>query len=237
MRMPPSAPLQDLPYLEGVPRHAANVRTGHGKRASPLPFQSMKSSHLLSRPTARSLVQGPPYPSRSLDMPCGRSFRIRSLPSPSRLFSSHLLGPVLVILACLLIRPAAAVLIPFDNCLPDSYRNYDPLPLQWNPLYVDARFDTDDPGHNLQIIVWGNVSGSYKTVELPAATNESYWDNPELTDGKLLDFTNPDFKVTTLSSKVNVLTYEPFGNFSSFCNYSLVNGSCPLSPVFNSTAM
>ncbi|GJC99748.1 integral membrane protein [Colletotrichum higginsianum] len=162
-------------------------------------------------------------------MDCGRTSRMR--PLPSRSFAA-----LLVLLVCLLIRPVSAVLIPFDNCLPDSYRNFNPLPLQWNPVYIDARFDTENPDHSLQIIVWGNVAGSYRDVTLPPP-NDPLWVDPNYTDGKILDFTRQGNKVTTLASKVNVLTYEPFSNVSSFCDYSLVNGSCPLSPVFNNTTI
>ncbi|GKT39996.1 uncharacterized protein ColSpa_00177 [Colletotrichum spaethianum] len=168
-------------------------------------------------------------------MDCGRTSRIRPQPSSSRpLPCRSFAALLLVLLACLLIRPVSAVLIPFDNCLPDSYRNYEPLPLQWSPVYVDARFDTENPDHSLQIIVWGNVSGSYYDVKLPPA-GDPLWNDSSYQDGKILDYTKAGNKVTTLASKVNFLTYEPFSNVSSFCNYSLVDGSCPLGPVFNST--
>ncbi|GKT63647.1 integral membrane protein [Colletotrichum tofieldiae] len=161
-------------------------------------------------------------------MDCGRTSRIRPQPSHNRpLPSRSYAALLLVLLACLLMRPVSAVLIPFDNCLPDSYRNYEPLPLQWSPVYIDARFDTKNPDHSLQIIVWGNVSGSYYDVTLPSA-GDPLWNDPSHQDGKILDFTRAGNKVTTLASKVNFLTYEPFSNVSSFCNYSLVNGSCPL---------
>ncbi|KAK1982592.1 integral membrane protein [Colletotrichum cereale] len=170
-------------------------------------------------------------------MDCGRPSRMRPLsyfdrPQPSRSLATLLF----ILLACLLARPVSAVLIPFDNCLPDSYRNYEPLPLQWSPVYIDARFDTETPNHSLQIIVWGNVSGSYYNVSLPPV-DDPHWKDSSQHDGKILDFTKQGNKVTTLSSKVNFLTYEPFSNVSSFCDHSLVNGSCPLSPVFNYTAI
>ncbi|KAK2063888.1 integral membrane protein [Colletotrichum caudatum] len=169
-------------------------------------------------------------------MDCSRPSRMRPLlslkrPPPFGSFATL----VLVLLACLLVaQPASAVLIPFDNCLPDSYRNYEPLPLQWSPVYIDARFDTENPAHSLQITVWGNVSGSYYNVSLPPV-GDPRWNDPTQHDGKILDSTKEGNKVTTLASKVNFLTYEPFSNISSFCKYSLVNGSCPLGPVFNST--
>ncbi|KAF4777593.1 integral membrane protein [Colletotrichum scovillei] len=238
MRMPPSAPPQDLPHPESVPRHAVIVHPGRGKRVPSPSFQLVKSSHSLSRQNPRSPPQGSQYPSsHSLTMDRSHGRRLSPLPSRIRRSIVDSFGALLTIfLACLLIRPASAVLIPFDNCLPDSYRNFNPLPLQWSPVYVDARFDTENPDHLLQIIVWGNVSGSLYKVDLPAK-GDPLWNDPTHTDGKILDYTREGNKVTTLASKINFLTYEPFSNVSSFCNYSLVNGSCPLSPVFNDTAI
>lgn len=238
MRMPPSAPPRDLPHPESVPRHAVIVHPGRGKRVPSLSFQPVKSLHSLSRQNPRSSLQGSQYPSsHSLTMDRSHGRRLSPLPSRTRRSIVDSFGALLtIVFACLLIRPTSAVLIPFDNCLPDSYRNFHPLPLQWSPVYVDARFDTENPDHLLQIIVWGNVSGSLYKVDLPAK-GDPLWNDSTHTDGKILDYTREGNKVTTLASKVNFLTYEPFSNVSSFCNYSLVNGSCPLSPVFNDTAM
>ncbi|KAF4829416.1 putative membrane protein [Colletotrichum tropicale] len=151
--------------------------------------------------------------------------------------ASSILRMLLITFACLLIQPAAAVLIPFDNCLDSSYTQAETetgVPnLQWNALYVDARFDNEDPAHNLQIIVWGNVTGSYtvKTNDTVPSPNDPSWNDPSSTFGKILE--RPDEKnLTTLQTRVNVLSYQPFYNRSAFCNDSLVNGSCPLAPVF-----
>ncbi|KAF9869779.1 integral membrane protein [Colletotrichum karsti] len=153
---------------------------------------------------------------------------------------------LLVILACLALQPVAAVLIPFDNCLDSSYTRTEPnktATLQWSALYVDARFETDDPGHNLQVIVWGNVSGSYTNpVGTAPAWNDPDWRDDSKEYGKILD--KPDNgNVTTLQTKVNVLSYQPYFHRSAFCNGSiandtgsLINGSCPLAPTFNTSA-
>lgn len=146
---------------------------------------------------------------------------------------SSFVGLALVILACFLPKPVAAVLVPFDNCLSDSYRAGSGL--KWNPLFVDARFDADEPAHNLQIIVWGNVSGSYTAGDIPPA-NDSAWDNPKEITGKILEQPEGD-NLTTLETRVNVLTYQPYFQKVAFCNDSLVNATCPLGPVFNTSVM
>lgn len=143
---------------------------------------------------------------------------------------------MIYIIACLLLlQPASAVLIKFENCLPDSYIYNVPKPLQWVPLYVDAAFDTEDPQHNLKITLWGNVTGSWLNVTLPPSTSPD-WSDPTKLDGKILAEPEPDVpkpKLTTLHSKVNFLTYEPFSLDTDFCNTSLRNGTCPLGPVFD----
>ena len=151
--------------------------------------------------------------------------------------SRFLITAVLVALLCL--SPVDAVRIPFQNCLPDSYRFNDPLPLQWVPLYADAVFDTHHETHNLQVIVWANVSGSQNQGSLPPA-NSPYWTDDSQTNGKIIESANPDSPhavATTLYRKVNVLTYNPWNKLEDFCRDGLVNGSCPLSPVFDTKDM
>ena len=138
-------------------------------------------------------------------------------------------------------QPVLAVLLQhFQNCLPASVRLSEPLQLQWIPLYVGATFDNKGPSHNLRVTVWGNVTGAYDptTVTLPAWNSEE-WSNPNFTDGKIVDDPFPDTAnlLTTLHSKIDVLTYEPYAADFDFCNGSLTNASCPLGPVFNTTEM
>ena len=141
--------------------------------------------------------------------------------------------------AWLLVQPAAAVMVPFENCLSDSYRYNDPTLLQWVPLYVDAYFDTKDPRHRLQVTMWGNVTGSFYNVTLPPPGSPD-WSDPAKVDGKILDEPEPNSphpKLTTLHSKVNFLTYEPWREDAKFCSTSLTNASCPLAPVFDTTSL
>ncbi|POR31251.1 Putative membrane protein [Tolypocladium paradoxum] len=141
---------------------------------------------------------------------------------------------VSVLLILLAATPAAAVRINVTNCLPDSYQS-TPAPLQWVPLYADAKFDTKNDSHNLQLIVWGNVSGSQNQAVLPPP-GSSYWTDPNETNGKIIETPGPDGenkKATTLYQRVNVLTYEPWNHRDNFCKNGLVNGTCPLSPKFH----
>ncbi|KAK3695197.1 hypothetical protein B0T22DRAFT_97138 [Podospora appendiculata] len=134
-----------------------------------------------------------------------------------------------------LLRPAAAAFVSFENCLPESYISYSPTPLQWRAVSVDASFDTVNPKHTLRLTMWGNVMGSATNITLPPL-NSTDWADPTKTDGKILDEPEPnapDPKLTTLHSKVNVLTYEPWGDSFNFCNTSLQGPhKCPLAPVF-----
>ncbi|KAK2068709.1 hypothetical protein P8C59_003337 [Phyllachora maydis] len=137
------------------------------------------------------------------------------------------------------LRPAAAVMVNFENCLPASYLETTPTLLQWVPLYVDAKFDTLTPDHTLVVTMWGNVTGAYNNVTLPPS-NSPYWADATKTDGKIVAEPDPSSsnpKITTLHSKVDVLSYEPWVNFADFCKNSLVNASCPLGPVFNTTGL
>lgn len=142
----------------------------------------------------------------------------------------------------LLSQPAAAVLLnKFDNCLPESTKDSDPLELQWIPLYVGATFDTKNKSHNLRVTVWGNVTGAYNPTagpELPPWDSDD-WSNPNVTDGKIVDNpfpTSANF-LTTLHSKIDVVTYEPYAADFDFCKDALTNASCPLGPVFNRSEM
>lgn len=145
---------------------------------------------------------------------------------------------VLARLACIILAlsvlatPTSAVLINFDNCLSLDWQKITPLYLQWVPLYMDAVFNTTDASHRLNVTVWGNVTGSLPLVVLPDG-NSSEWTDGNFTDGKIVDVPDPDGNnvATTLSNKVNVLTYQPFSQLYNFCD-ELINGTCPLGPVF-----
>ncbi|KAK4197492.1 hypothetical protein QBC40DRAFT_103139 [Triangularia verruculosa] len=144
------------------------------------------------------------------------------------------LPAVLLLLLSPLFHPAAAASVPFENCVPDIYRNSNPPKLQWEPIHVDASFEATDR-HTLRVTLWGNVTGSYTATSLPPWDSPD-WADPNKTDGKLLavpDDNVPKPLYTTLKSKIEVLSYQPWSNSSDFCNDSLGNGKCPLAPVFS----
>lgn len=171
--------------------------------------------------------------------------RIRSTGSPvqqesaGRLrYGSRMMSKSACLLGSLLwMQAASAVLIPYENCLPDDYiwsahvENQNETQLQWVPLFVDAKFDLESPNHTLLVTVWGNVTGRVGSGVLPD-WNSTDWDNSTLAlDGKILN--QPDgANLTTLHSKVDVATYTPYSSDKNFCD-NVNNGSCPLGPVFS----
>lgn len=165
-----------------------------------------------------------------------RAWRSR-LSTVSRMSSNLLL---VVFLAVLAISPAAAVRLPIQNCLDESYRRSENHPLQWLPLEIDAVFDTQNDNHRLQVIVWGNVTGSQNPSFDPPAAGDPYWTDKNETVGKIIRSANPDSKnakATTLIRSLNFLSYEPFRDPVDFCTEGLANASCPLSPIFDTTNM
>lgn len=145
---------------------------------------------------------------------------------------------IALMLILLTSTPVHAVRVPFHNCLSDSYRLNEPKLLQWVPLYAEATFDTENESHNLEFIVWGNVTGSQNTGQLPAPS-DPYWTNDNETNGKIIREPDPDAEktlATTLFRKVNMLTYQPWRQAVDFCQDGL-NGTCPLSPIFNAENM
>ena len=128
-------------------------------------------------------------------------------PSRCRLSAVSYASWLILLFACFFARTAHAVHIKFENCLPDSYRLGDPLPLQWEPLLADARFDTESDNHNLRVIVWGNVTGSRFRVDLPPPDDPA-WEDPEATDGKILRIPDDERPSrTTLVTQVDYLSY------------------------------
>lgn len=170
-------------------------------------------------------------------LPCGP----RTKPSRYRSWAHSIFftNMALVLLACVALQPVTAANVPFENCLPDSYRYNQPTLLQWLPSEVHASFDTENPSHTLLVTMWGNVTGSLYNVTLPPP-NSTAWKDPKKIDGKILGEPEPDSdapKLTTLHSKVEFLTYEPWSDNTNFCNTSLTNATCPLAPIFNTSEM
>ena len=172
---------------------------------------------------------------RQNDLPCHRRNMtcrpaVRTLRTNRYRLPRTLCYGVLAVLLSLLITPVKAAFINFQNCLSQSYQDTNPPALQFVPLFMDASFNTTDPSHRLTVTVWGNVTGAYTRVQLPSP-NDPAWMNPNFTDGKIENLPPPRTRLTTLSRKVNVLTYEPWKQSDQFCDV-LVNGTCPLAPRF-----
>jgi hypothetical protein len=162
-------------------------------------------------------------------VPSGRKKATRAARAPPR--RRILQYGVGLITVSLCVTPIQAVLVPFENCLPDSYINNVPTNLQFVPMFVDASFNASSDEHNLRFTVYGNVTGSYTSVTLPPA-NDPAWADPHVTDGKIENLPEPRTKYTTLYNKINVLTYQPWSQALNFCD-QLENGVCPLAPAFN----
>lgn len=151
-----------------------------------------------------------------------------------RRFSSASLNMVVLLFLAVILRPCAAVLVPFENCLPTYYTQSKPTPLQWVPEFVDATLTVTNDVQSLKVTMWGNVTGSRRDQPLPPASNTTYWRGRNQTDGKIQAI--PDSQkniITTLHSKINVLTYEPWSGDFDFCGNLSKPFTCPLGPVFD----
>ncbi|KAJ4203503.1 hypothetical protein NW767_004999 [Fusarium falciforme] len=209
---------QDLPRK----RHVAPLSKRPLSGFAPTTFATMGSpssstpSHQPSSPTIMSRI----YP------------RQRAWPPRLGTISRLSTNLIIAILFALHISSAHAVRVSVSNCLDDSYRFHDPVLMQWVPLYAEAFFDLKNDTHKLQLTVWGNVTGARTTGELPPA-DDPYWKDPNKTNGKIVRVPEQDFDTaTTLIRKVEFLSYRPFYDNTDFCDKGLVNGSCPLPPVF-----
>ena len=146
---------------------------------------------------------------------------------------SHLLQLGLLLLA--LVTPSQAVFVKFENCLsPNTINSDHPKRLQLVPLFVWASFNLST-SHNLNITVYGNVSGQDTLGTLPHP-GDPHWRNPNMTFGKIPDLSKDAEKATTLESTFNVLKYTPYSNTERFCN-TTVHGHCPIAPVFDNTSL
>ncbi|KAL2353425.1 hypothetical protein BJ546DRAFT_1027316 [Cryomyces antarcticus] len=131
-------------------------------------------------------------------------------------------------------RSTEAAFINFGNCLAPNIINSSPLQLQFVPQFFNAKFNTTNPSHNLNITIYGNVSGQ-STVGPYPGPNDMSWRDPNSTFGKIVDISPSNNKYSTLFSKYQVLTYTPYNApASEFCQ-ATVNRSCPLVPAFNAS--
>ena len=128
-------------------------------------------------------------------------------------------------------NPSLAVFINYDNCLGDNVINSKPLQLQFIPYFVNVVFNSTAPSHNLNITIYGNVSGIATQQPYPAP-DDPQWNNPNDTVGKITDLSPTNNKYSTLFTTFDVLDYSTYkAPLSRFCN-STVHDDCPLGPVF-----
>lgn len=145
------------------------------------------------------------------------------------------MGMVVVMLMAILVPPTSAVLLDFENCLGKSVIESSPLQLQFIPLDVAVHFDLTNPLHNLNVTVYGNVSGTADRRSSYPAADDPQWSNPNETVGKILDLDSTNNKYSTMLTAVNVVSFSPYNDASRFCD-SVTQGGCPLTPVFNANA-
>ncbi|KAL0256527.1 hypothetical protein SLS55_008922 [Diplodia seriata] len=139
---------------------------------------------------------------------------------------------VMLVLAVFLSTVGAAF-IRFENCLDPAIIHSTPKQLQFTPYFFSAHFNSTDESHNLNITVYGNVSGQATQGTLPSWDNDTYWNNPNETFGKIVDLSTSNNKYSTLFAKTNVVTYTPWqAQPSRFCE-SVVNASCPIGPSYD----
>ena len=136
-----------------------------------------------------------------------------------------------VILVGLMSSPSSAAFVNFQNCLGSNVINSVPTQLQFVPLFVDAVFNSTAPSHNLNVTVYGNVTGRVTQEPLPPP-DDPQWRNPNQTLGKIPDLSPSNNKYSTLDSVFNVLYYTAYdAPASRFCD-SVVQGGCPIAPAF-----
>ncbi|WEW59009.1 hypothetical protein PRK78_004477 [Emydomyces testavorans] len=136
------------------------------------------------------------------------------------------------LLLILLLVPVDAALVPFTNCLADSIIRSTPVQLQFVPRFVTADFNSSSIQKSLKITVYGNVTG-LATEEPYPPPDDPRWSNPNVTTGKIVNVDKSNNKYTTLFSHLDILSFTPFkASPRPFCE-ALVQGECPLGPVFN----
>jgi hypothetical protein len=160
-----------------------------------------------------------------------RGRRRRSHGTARSPFSFGKLLYLAVALLGLLLPRSTAVLVHFENCLPRSI--VDSAQLQFVPLNVSAHFNTSDASHNLSITIYGNVTGSEPTNTQLPSIDDPHWGNPNQTLGKIANLSTSNNKYSTLFANFGVLSYTPYEQRGiRFCD-TVVQGKCPLAPVFN----
>lgn len=159
----------------------------------------------------------------------------RELQNPSRPKALHFFGSCvrrriillvgLIQLLLTIVNPSSAALINVQNCLrPEIINNKDTL--QFTPLVANAVFNATDSSHNLNVTVYGNITGSLRSNPIwPNDTDKNDKEIPDIFPGNR-------GLVTALKTNFQILAYPLPENSDRkpFCN-STLNGQCPLAPA------
>lgn len=178
-------------------------------------------------------------PTERFEKPTEPIYKIRSYPPPWKTRRRHSIGllQLVLLMVVLLVDHTCAVYVNFQNCLnPSILESSDPQQLQFVPLFVWATFNTSSDSHDLNVTVYGNVTGIATQQPYPLL-NDTQWTNPNDTIGKIPDIAGPeeDKKYTTFQTSYHVLDYAPYNpDATRFCNSSSLT-PCPIAPAFNLT--
>lgn len=135
-----------------------------------------------------------------------------------------------------LIGLSTAAFVMFENCMNPNIIGSEPRQLQFRPLFVKAVFNATAPSHNLNVTVYGNVSGTASFDKLPFPPGDQRWNDTDETDDKIPELDVSNNKYTTLKAAFKVLDYTPYtADPVPFCT-QLLKGHCPLAPVFSANA-
>ena len=172
--------------------------------------------------------QSPRWPDRS----CQRIPFLRQL-QRSPTYSSFTLIQLAFTAICLILQPSSAAFIGFDNCLsPDMINSNNPHQLQFEPRFVWAAFNSTAASHNVNVTVYGNVTGIATKEPIPPP-NDPQWKDVNETKGKIPNYAGQgdQRKFTTFQTQFRVLDYTPYDPpVVRFCNTSTLT-PCPVAPV------
>lgn len=149
--------------------------------------------------------------------------------------SSFIVWIQMLYVVAALVGLSTAAFVTFENCMSPNIIGFDPPRLQFQPKFVKATFNATAQSHNLNITVYGNVSGVATAEPLPPF-GDPHWDNPDETLGKIPELDISNNKYTTLKAAFKVLDYTPYtADPVPFCS-QLINSRCPLAPSFSANA-
>lgn len=171
-------------------------------------------------PALEQSIDEPPYGFSLLESLTSGSWMSR------KRFSSGILVQMFLLAYFTFIQPSMAAVVNFENCMSPIIVNSGQL--QFNPLFVNATFNSTAASHNLNITVYGDVMGG---SNCPNSSSDPLWSNLNETLCKIPDI-GPSDIFTTLKASFNVLDYTPYtAPLSRFCNGTLPK-PCPITPSF-----